>query len=281
MSYDQKATIEMSDQAENLRRLVDTVIPILPHKARRIAFLSGKGGVGKTSLSVNIAVILARMGKKIIFVDCDLGLANADILLGIKPRITLDGILAEGGDIKKSLIEVPSGLFILPGSESTVPRKAVGGGQLQDVLMGIDDHAEIIIMDGGAGIDEGVQHIGMLADEVVIVASPESASAVNAYRLIKVILNHENPPSIRIIINQVRNNATARRVAGSLSGAVKQFLDTDPEYIGWVPKDPIVEQAAKDRMPFVERYPGSLPSRAVMTLANKLYIPPPGPPRAA
>jgi flagellar biosynthesis protein FlhG len=273
--------MEMSDQAENLRRLVETVIPKLPHKARRIAFLSGKGGVGKTSLSVNIAVILARMGKKIIFVDCDLGLANADILLGIKPRITLDGILANGGDVKKSLIEVPSGLFILPGSESTVPRIAVGGGHLQDVLMGIDDHAEIIIMDGGAGIDEGVQHIGMLADEVVIVASPESASAVNAYRLIKVLLNHENPPSIRIIINQVRNNATARRVAGSLSGAVKQFLDTDPEYIGWVPKDPIVEQAAKDRMPFVERYPGSLPSRAVMTLANKLYIPPPGPPRAA
>lgn len=274
-------SFKISDQAENLRKLVETVVPKLPHKARRIAFLSGKGGVGKTSLAVNVAVVLARMGKKTVFVDCDLGLANADILLGIQPRITLDGLLANGGDIKKSLIEVPSGLWILPGSESTVPKKAVGGGRLQYVLMGLDDEYEIIVMDGGAGIDEGVQHVGMLADEVVVVTSPESAAAVNAYRLIKVLLGHKDPPAIRIVINRARNDAIASRAASSLLGAVKQFLDTDPEYVGWVPGDQIVEQAAKERRPFVERYPGSLPSRAVVSLANKLYQPPPGPPRAA
>jgi flagellar biosynthesis protein FlhG len=274
-------SFKIPDQAANLRRLVETVVPKLPHKARRLAFLSGKGGVGKTSLAVNIALVLARMGKKTVFVDCDLGLANADILLGIQPRITLDGILANGGDVKKSLIEVPSGLFILPGSESTIPKKAVGGGRLQDILMELDNDAEIIIMDGGAGIDEGVQHIAMLADEIVIVTSPESAAAVNAYRLIKVVLGHKDPPAIRIVINRARNDSNAGRAAASLLGAVKQFLFTDPEYIGWVPKDAIVEQAARERRPFVERYPGSLPSRAVVSVANKLYMPPPGPPKAA
>ncbi len=272
----------MPDQAENLRRLVETVVPrIPPHKARRIAFLSGKGGVGKTSLSVNISLALARMGKKTILIDCDLGLANADVLLGIQPKFTLDSLITDQNDIGKALVSLPSGLWLLPGAGTVIPSKAVSSGRLGHVLEALDNRAEFIIMDGGAGIDEGVQHIAALSDEVVMVASTESASTLNAYRLIKVLLDLDPFLPIRLVINRAQNDKGARKTADRLAAAVSRFLSTEPEYVGWIPFDPVVEQSAIERRPFVEKYPGSLPSRAIVSLAKRLLSPPPVPPRAA
>ncbi len=271
----------MPDQAESLRRLVERVVPKPPHKARRMAFLSGKGGVGKTSMAVNIALAMARMGKSTILMDCDLGLANVDVLLGVQPRRTLDSLITAGGDVRKALINLPSGLWVLPGAGSIVPRQGTQGGGLDRVLDRIDDRAEFILMDGGAGIDEGVQYVAGLSDEMVIIATPENASALNAYRLIKVILSNAVPPAIRLIINRAENEKDARRTALGLIGASREFLANDPEYLGWVPRDPIVEQSVRERRPFVEKYPGSLAARAVVALAHKLVNPPPRPPVAA
>jgi flagellar biosynthesis protein FlhG len=272
----------MPDQAENLRRMVERSIPgPLPHKARRIAFLSGKGGVGKTSLAVNIALVLARMGRRTILMDCDIGLANADDLLGVQPGISLDSILITNGDPRTAIIALPSGLWLLPGAGTIMPEDAVSNGKLEHVLMRIDDDADFIIMDGGAGIDEGVQHVASLADEVVIVAAPERASTLNAYRLIKVLLEKNERLAIRLAINRAQNDFAARHVASRLAGAVSKFLTQEPEFIGWVPTDPIVEQSARERRPFVEKYPGSLPSRAIVSLAHRLVEPPPGPDLAA
>jgi flagellar biosynthesis protein FlhG len=272
----------MPDQAEKLRRLVKDVAPgVKNHKARRIAFLSGKGGVGKTSIAVNIALALARMNRRTILIDCDIGLANADILLGVRPRATLDGVLLTGRSAHSALLNLPSGLWLLPGAASIVPRQATSGRQLENVLKRLDDHAEFIIMDGGAGIDEGVQHIARLADEVVIIAAPESTSAVNAYRLIKVILGRKHAPLIRLIINRAQNDGYARRTAAGLMSATREFLSKDPDYVGWIPDDPIVQQAGRERRPFVEKYPGSLPARAVVALAHRLIQPPQGPTIAA
>ncbi len=272
----------MTDQAENLRRLVESVTPGIPaHKARRIVFLSGKGGVGKTSLAVNVSLALARMGRKVILVDCDLGLANADVLLGVQPRATLDGLLTKDGDVRKALVNLPSGLWLLPGAGKIVPREVLGTGRLSKILNRLDDWAEFIIMDGGAGIDEGVRYVAGLSDEVVIVASPESASTLNAYRLIKVLLDENPRKAIRLIVNRVQNDYSANHTADRLTNAVRRFLSNNTEFIGWIPTDPIVEQSARERRPFVEKYPGSLPARAVVALANRLLQPPPIPPRAA
>jgi flagellar biosynthesis protein FlhG len=271
----------MPDQAESLRRLVGDVITRTPHHARRIAFLSGKGGVGKTSIAVNVSLALARMGHKTILVDCDIGLANVDILLGVQPSRTLDSLLTAGGDVRKALVNLPSGLWLLPGANSIVPRQGVRSGRLEQVLKKMDERAEFIIMDGGAGIDEGVQHIARLSDEVVIVASPENAAALNAYRLLKIIIRQSPHPAIRLIVNRAQNDAAAKRTAAGLIGASREFLAADPEYLGWVPVDPIVEQSVRERSPFVEKYPGSLPARAVVALAHKIIQPPPVPPVAA
>ena len=272
----------MQDQAEKLRSLVRSIAPkIPPHNARRISFLSGKGGVGKTSLAVNIALALARMGHKTILIDCDLGLANADVLLGVQPRLTLDRLLTSDSEVRRALVNLPSGLWLLPGAGQIVPRDAVDTGRLEHVLESLDDSAEFILMDGGAGIDEGVQHVAGLSDEIAIIVSPESTSTLNAYRLIKVLVDRNPRLTVRLIINKVLNDFAARRAAGRLTNAVRKFLDTDPEFVGWVPTDPIVEQSAIERRPFVERYPASLPSRAVVTLALRLLQLPPEPPRAA
>jgi len=272
----------MSDQADNLRQLVEQVTPqVTPHHARRIVFLSGKGGVGKTSIAVNMALALARLGKRTILIDCDIGLANADIILGINPKITLDGIITTGQDVRSALIKLPSGLWLLPGAAGIIPRQALNHGRLEAVLNKLDNSADFIIMDGGAGIDEGVQYLAALSDEAVIVAAPESASAVNAYRLIKIILKRSPAPSIRLLINRAGNDRAARRVAVGLMGAMSEFLTDQADYLGWVPKDTIVEQAGRERRPFVEKYPGSLPARSVVALAHRLIQPPPGPNRAA
>jgi len=271
----------MPDQAESLRRLVEHIYPGPPHKARRIAFLSGKGGVGKTSIAANIALALARMGRRTILVDCDLGLANVDILFGVQPKVTLDGVITAGRDVRRALINLPSGLRLLPGASTIVPRQGVSSGRLQQILHHLDDKAEFILMDGGAGIDEGVQYVAGLSDEVVIVSAPESAAALNAYRLIKVILSRRSTTAIRLIVNRAPNESSARRIAAGLARAAREFLDTEPEYVGWIPLDPIVAQAGKERRPFVEKYPGSPPARAIVLLAQKLAQPPPAPPQAA
>jgi len=262
--------------------MVDRYLPApQPHKARRIVFLSGKGGVGKTSLAVNISLALARMGHRTILMDCDLGLANADVLLGVQPGNSLDNVLISNGDPRSAIIALPSGLWLLPGAGTIVPGDAVHNGKLEAVLGRIDDDADFIIMDGGAGIDEGVQHVASLSDEVVIVAVPESASTLNAYRLIKVLLEKRPNLSIRLAINRAHNDFSARHVANRLSNAISKFLPAEPEFIGWVPTDPIVEQAARERRPFVEKYPGSLPARAIVSLAHRIIQLPPGPPVAA
>jgi flagellar biosynthesis protein FlhG len=271
----------MSDQAESLRRLVERLAPVRPHKARRIAFMSGKGGVGKTSLAVNTALALARMSRRTILIDCDLGLANADVLVGIQPKATLDGILTAGGDVRKALIQLSSGLRLLPGAGAIVPRQAVNSGKLEKVLDRLDDKAEFIIMDAAAGIDEGVQHVGRLTDEVVVIAIPENASALNAYRLIKVILGLRPAHAVRLVVNRAESASSARRTAFGLIDAAREFLSSDPEYLGWVPYDPLVEQAGRERRPLVERYPTSEASRAIIALAQRLMQPPPKPPAAA
>jgi flagellar biosynthesis protein FlhG len=280
-SSEKKAGRPIPDQADKLRRLVEQVTPRKPHKARRIAFLSGKGGVGKTSIAVNVALAMARMGRKTILVDCDLGLANADVLLGIQPRATLDGIFMSGKDISRAIVNLPSGLWLIPGAGAIVPRQAVNSGKLEEVLDRIDNDAEFILLDAAAGIDEGVQHVAKLSDEVVVVAVPENAATLNAYRLIKVILDMRPAPAVRLVVNRAGSSGAAKRVASGLIGAAREFLSNDPEYLGWIPVDPIVEQAGRERRPLVERYPGSLPSRAIVALAQRLIQPPPHPPTAA
>lgn len=271
----------MADQAESLRRLLERNTPRLPHKARRIAFLSGKGGVGKTNLAVNCALVLSRMGRKTILIDCDLGLANADFLLGIHPKTTLDNILLAGKEVKSAVIVTSSGLSVVPGAGAIIPRQAVSGGKLETVLISLDNEAEFIIMDAGAGIDEGVQYVARVSDEVVVVALPESAAAINAYRLIK-ILHEQNPHlALRLIINKSPSHNSAFRTASGIMKAGRDFLNLEVEYLGWIPDDSTVEQAARERRPFVEKYPASDASRAVIALINRLIQPPATPLSAA
>jgi len=271
----------MTDQAENLRTMIEQVAPRLPHKARRIAFVSGKGGVGKTTVSVNIALAMAKMRKRTILIDCDLGLANADVLLGLQPRATLDNLLTAKSEIRDVLVNLPSGLWLLPGAGSIVPRQAVASGKLEKVVFKLDDTADFILMDAAAGIDEGVQYIARICDEAVIIATPDSPSTINAYRLIKILLKRKPSLSIRIILNKAPDHLTARRAAMGLIDATKEFLQTDAEYVGWIPYDVTVEKAARERRPLIEKYPGSEAARAIVMLANKLLEPPPEPPIAA
>jgi flagellar biosynthesis protein FlhG len=271
----------MTDQADNLRRLLERTVPRPPHKARRLAFLSGKGGVGKTSLAVNTALTLSRMGHRTILIDCDLGLANADFLLGVQPQSTLDSIIVSGQDVRNAVVVMPSGLWLVPGAGAIVPRQAVISGRLEHVLELLDGDAEFIILDGGAGIDEGVQYLARISDEVIIVAMPESAAAINAYRLIKVIHENRSGPAIRLIINRSPSHSAALRAAKGILKAADDFLDMGIEYIGWIPDDPTMDQAARERRPLIEKYPSCDSARSIVAITTRILQPPPTPPSAA
>jgi flagellar biosynthesis protein FlhG len=271
----------MKDQADNLRRLLERTTPRPPHKARRMAFLSGKGGVGKTSLAVNMALALSRMGHRTILVDCDIGLANADFLLGVQAKSTLDSVFMSGQDVRKAVVIMSSGLWLVPGAGAIIPRQAVASGRLEHILERLDPEAEFIVLDGGAGIDEGVQYLARISDEVVIIAMPESAAAINAYRLIKVIHENRPAPAIRLVINRADSHSAAYRTAAGIIKASSDFLDMQIEYVGWIPNDPTMEQAARDRRPLVEKFPASNSARSIVALATRLIQPPPAAPEAA
>jgi flagellar biosynthesis protein FlhG len=271
----------MTDQADNLRRMLERSAPRLPHKARRIAFMSGKGGVGKTSLAVNTSLTLSRMGHKTILIDCDLGLANADFLLGIQTVSTLDSVFVAGQDVRSAVVVMPSGLWLVPGAGAIIPRQAVISGRLEHILDSLDNDAEFIIMDAAAGIDEGVRYVAQLSDEIVVVAMSDSAAAINAYRLIKVMHEQKPSPAIRLIINRSQSHMSAQRTAAGIMKASGEFLGMDIEYLGWVPHDPTVEQAARERRPLVEKYPGSDSARSIVAIASRIMQPPPVQPDAA
>jgi len=271
----------MTDQAQKLRSLIERASPKMPHKARRIAFLSGKGGVGKTSLAVNVSIALSKLRKKTLLIDCDLGLANVDVLLGYQSNSSTDKVYTSGGDIREAVVNLPNGLWLLPGSGSVIPRQVIRNRRLEQILQVLDDKAEFIIMDGAAGIDDGVQYVARLADEAVIISTPDNTSTIDAYRLIKILLEDHRHPAIRLIVNRAESMKLARQTATGIIRAMDSFLSEKPDYLGWVPYDQIVERAGRERRPLVEKYPASDSARAIVAIAHRLINPPPVEPEAA
>jgi len=258
--------------------------PPQPRKARRraapvVAISSGKGGVGKTSTSVNLAIALSSLGKKITLLDADLGLANADVLCGMLPNTRLEHTLVRGArqSLDQIALAAPGGFRLVPGSVgvarmANLPRAA--RDSLIDRLIEIEETSDLVLIDTSAGIHDSVTSMIRASDLCLVVATPEPTSIADAYALIKCVVQparerKAEPPRIALIVNQA-GPREADEVHTRIAGVCRRFLSYDLPMIGSVRKDRRVSAAVKRRRPFMVTAPRSGVGRDVTRLARSL-----------
>ncbi len=236
-----------------------------------LSVTSGKGGVGKTNLSVNIACLLAEKGKKVLLLDADLGLANVDVLLGITPPLNLSHFFTSEATLEEIIFRTPFGFSILPASSGVNDMAALSSGQKMNLLESMDnmdDDIDYLIVDTGAGIHDNVLYFNIAAQERIVVLTPEPTSLTDAYALIKVLSSNHGVNQFKVIVNMADNPKQAKEVFSRLGVACDHFLDSIIlSYLGAIPKDPIIRKAVIMQKPFSlvsENAPAVLALQAVV-----------------
>lgn len=250
---------------------IDT--PRKGHKPAIICFSSGKGGVGKTSITVNLSVALAQRGKKVLLIDGDLGLANVDIVLGLNARHTMREIVEEGVPPSDILEEIIPGFFVLPAS-SGVPEMASLAYEeqafLTDAVGQIIDDFEFVFIDSAAGIGESVLWFNKWAEKNVIILTPDPTSMTDAYALIKILHTQYGKDHFNLIVNNVKSIKEGDAVFLSMSTVVGKFLGIAPDYLGAVPQDSAVVQGVRRQRPFLLENPETKAGRAIVKMVDLL-----------
>jgi flagellar biosynthesis protein FlhG len=273
------------DQAETLRqklaaeRTVGEGPDRVPaHPLRLIAVTSGKGGVGKTNMSANLAVLAARRGKRVLIIDGDLGLANVEIVFGVKPRHHIGDLLGGKVGIDEVLVKGPGGVSILPGGSGIQPLTNLQEEdklRLINALDPIQDRFDVVLIDSGAGIGDNVLFLVGAAQEVLLVVSPEPTSLVDAYAVIKVLSQQAGVRHFDVLINPVVDERPARDIFQKLTSVTSRFLNANLRLLGQVPRDENLHRAIMAQRPLVDLFPRAPASRALDTIAAKLFEGPP------
>ncbi len=259
----------MVDQAQNLRELVRQY----QKKARVIAVTSGKGGVGKTSTSVNLAITLAARGGRVVLLDADLGLANVEVLMGLSSMFNLEHVIEGQKRLAEILVRAPGGIELIPGSSGLSRMADLPNQARQRILEGIEDlqnEVEFIVIDTMAGIGQNAVSFATAADEVLLVTTPEPSAIVDAYAMLKTIYSLRKDSIIRLVVNMVGNQAQAKAVATKLSNVSQQYLGRSLSYLGCLPRDPHVSQAVMQSQPFSLLYPNAPAAKYMQVLASRL-----------
>ena len=238
-----------------------------------IAILSGKGGVGKTNITLNLAVALHQLGFSPLLIDCDMGLANLDVLLGITPEANLQDTLLGKTDLAEVLYHLEDGFDILPAA-SGVPELNELKPELRDIL--IDrlepqlSRYDYIFMDLGAGISENVQTFAAMSSLRIVIITPEPTSLTDGYALIKVLNNRFGMQDFMIIVNQASSAKEAQNTFERLQNACLHFLHLEPVLLGHVRRDSKIPEAVCRQQPLLRYAPGSPAARDIFTMGEKM-----------
>ncbi|MDZ7751051.1 MAG: MinD/ParA family protein [Gammaproteobacteria bacterium] len=239
-----------------------------------IAITSGKGGVGKTHIAVNLGVALARRGSRVCLFDADTGLANVNILLGISPARTIEQVVTGEYTVGEVMATTPWGLHILPGA-SGVERCAelapAARGQLVDALGTLERNYDHIIIDTAAGVTRNVLDFVDAAEYKVLVITPEPTALTDAFSLLKLALSRGSRAPFYVVVNRAPDYQTSRRVHGRFLGAVKKYLKSNVNYLGFVAADTRVEQAVRNQVPVVVWAPDSRAAGCLDALADIVH----------
>ncbi len=239
----------------------------------KICITSGKGGVGKTSVAVNLSFALAEKGHRVLVVDGDLGLANVDVLLGLEVQTSIRDVLQGGGDLLDPVVYVEPNLGILPAS-SGVPELVNLGpdeqSQLGNILTSVMEFFDFVIMDTAAGIGQSVLWFNNFAQHSMVVLTPDPTSMTDAYALIKVLARDYRLNHFHLILNLISSEQEARHTFETMSRVARQFLKINTQYLGTIPQDGAVVKAIREQAPFVKQSPKSKAAQAVFALADRI-----------
>ncbi|MFV0349306.1 MAG: MinD/ParA family protein [Halodesulfovibrio sp.] len=235
---------------------------------------SGKGGVGKTNLSVNLACSLARSGKNVVLLDADLGLANVDVLLGMTPTKNLFHLFHEGAKLEDILFDTPYGFKILPASSGMSEMLSLSTGQKLELLEAMDaleDKVDYLIVDTGAGINDNVLYFNLAVQERIVVLTPEPTSLTDAYALIKVMKLNHGVEHFKVLVNMAPDPKTAKEMYTRLYAACDHFLSgVSLDLLGYIPRDPEVRKAVVNQRPFCASPQGGPACTAVQQVAKTI-----------
>ena len=252
--------------------------------AKILAVTSGKGGVGKTFVSANLAAALAERGERVLVLDADLGLANLDIVLNLHPKITLHDVFTGKATLEQAILPAPGGFSVLLAGSGLVEYSRLTPQvreQLVDIITQVRPRFDRILLDTGAGISDVVLHAVSLADDVLVIATPEPTSMTDAYATIKVLATLQKRRHVRVVVNQVSAMGEGRTICNQLQLVVDRFVapqlkaegDGAPlvlELLGEIPSDPAVKEAVKKRSLLLLSQPGSPAGQAVNAAASRL-----------
>jgi len=263
------------DQAEQLRKMMQQTES--KPKARVITVTSGKGGVGKTSISINLAIQLTRLGKRVVVFDADFGLANIEVMLGVRPQYNLADMMFRGKDLSDIITQGEEGISFISGGSGIQELASMNREQvmfLTSRLIALDKYADVIIVDTGAGISDSVLEFVLASTEVLLVATPEPTSITDAYALLKALNRKEEfvkeHTSIKMISNRVKNEAEGQNVYEKMSVVSEKFLNIPITYLGPVPMDEQISKAVMRQKPVSVINPDAPSAKAIKQIAEKL-----------
>jgi len=244
---------------------------------RVIAVTSGKGGVGKTNVTANLAIALAKKGKRVLVLDADLGLANMDILLGLTPQYNIQHILDGRKVLAEVIVEGPSNIKVLPAASGVVKMTNLSEDERLRLLSEFENYDEpldILLIDTGAGISENVMYFLVAAQQTIIVATPDPTSITDAYAVMKVLSTEYSENRFLLLPNNVPGERAAKKIYEDLSSVASRFLNISIDLIGYIPADNHVQKAVRNRKAVLEMFPDSDASVAFQQLADRLLSTP-------
>ena len=259
------------DQASTLRMMARRANAATPMQI--YAITSGKGGVGKTSIVCNLATCFGLLGKRVLLVDADLGLANVDILLGLKPKATLAHVFRGECALGDILIDGPHNVTVLPSGSGVRELTQLTDGQILEFMSGLDEleHSfDVMLVDTGAGIGKNVLYFNAAAQDVIVVATPEPTSLTDAYAIMKVLSRDHGVKRFNLVVNSVVSPKAALRVFRQLTAVSDEYLDIHIDYLGHVLRDEEVSRAVLARSPLVVQKPASPAAVCIAELAQRL-----------
>ena len=257
---------EGADQAATLRRITR------PSPVKVVAVTGGKGGVGKTNISVNLAIAMAELGREGMLLDADLGLANVDVLLGLQPRYNLAQVLEGLCHLEDAIIAGPRGVQVVPAASGTQRMARLSAAEHAGLIHAFGElyhRIDVMLVDTAAGISDSVITFTMASQQVMVVVCDEPAAITDAYALIKVLSRDHGLRRFHIVANMVRSEGEGLALFEKLSRVAQRFLDVSLSFMGSVPYDDYLRRAVQVQRPVLDIYPASRSARAFKKLATR------------
>lgn len=256
-----------SDQAAGIRKMTNS------NPVRVIAITSGKGGAGKTNLSVNLGISLAQTGQRVAILDADMGLANVDILLGVYPKFNLSHVLSGEKTLPEIMMEGPSGIRIIPGASGIQKMAELSTTEQAAMIHAfseIDQDLDVLIVDTAAGISASVVNFARACQEIIVVVCDEPTSLTDAYAFIKLLNRDYKLSNFHVITNMVKSVQQGQALFQKLTKVTDHYLDVTLRFVGTVPYDENLRKSVQKQIPVVVGFPGTKAALAIKDIAEKI-----------